>query len=67
MSTDSIDKLYKLFGILADAKDKIGEEKHKSKVNVVGMRDIRNVCGQTHMDRVSNEWVRFEIEFNMSM
>ena len=25
MSTDSIEKLYKNFGILADSKDKIGE------------------------------------------
>lgn len=25
MSTDSIEKLYKNFGVLADAKDKIGE------------------------------------------
>nr|CAD7595635.1 unnamed protein product [Timema genevievae] len=31
-------------------------EKHKSKVDAVGMRYLRNVCGETHMDRVSNEW-----------
>nr|CAD7401946.1 unnamed protein product [Timema poppensis] len=31
--------------------------KHKSKVDAVGMGNLRNVCGKTHMDRVSNEWV----------
>nr|CAD7194984.1 unnamed protein product [Timema douglasi] len=30
--------------------------KHKSKVNVVGMRYLRNFCGKTCMDKVSNEW-----------
>ncbi|CAG2061082.1 unnamed protein product [Timema podura] len=33
------------------------QENHKSKVNAVGMRYLRNVCGKTHMDRISNEWV----------
>nr|CAD7403120.1 unnamed protein product [Timema cristinae] len=33
------------------------EEKYKSRVNAVGMKDLRNVCGKTLMDRVSNEWV----------
>nr|CAD7441473.1 unnamed protein product [Timema bartmani] len=35
----------------------LGREKHKRKVNAVGMRYLRNVCGKTRMDRVSNEWV----------
>nr|CAD7259965.1 unnamed protein product [Timema shepardi] len=33
------------------------EGEHKSKVYVVGMRYLRNVCGKTHMDKVSNEWM----------
>nr|CAD7586456.1 unnamed protein product [Timema genevievae] len=33
------------------------QEKHKSRVDAVGMRYIRNVCGETLMDRVSNEWM----------
>ncbi|CAG2060004.1 unnamed protein product [Timema podura] len=33
------------------------KEKHKSKENAVGMRYLRNVCGQTRMDRDTNEWV----------
>nr|CAD7598704.1 unnamed protein product [Timema genevievae] len=32
-------------------------EKHKSKVNAVGMIYLRNVYGQSRMDKVSNEWV----------
>nr|CAD7202984.1 unnamed protein product [Timema douglasi] len=32
-------------------------QKHKSKVDVIGMRYLRNVCGKTHMDRASDEWV----------
>nr|CAD7260766.1 unnamed protein product [Timema shepardi] len=31
--------------------------KHKSKVDAVGIRYLRNVYEKTHMDRVSNEWV----------
>nr|CAD7402518.1 unnamed protein product [Timema cristinae] len=38
------------------------QEKQKSKVNVVGMRYLRNVCVKTHMDRVSNEWVLQECQ-----
>ncbi|CAG2058782.1 unnamed protein product [Timema podura] len=33
------------------------KDKHKSKVNAVGMRYLRNERGNTRMDRVSNEWV----------
>nr|CAD7577510.1 unnamed protein product [Timema californicum] len=33
------------------------EGEHKSKVYVVGMRYLRNVCGKTHMDKVSDEWM----------
>ncbi|CAG2068032.1 unnamed protein product, partial [Timema podura] len=33
-----------------------GLEKHKSKVNEDGMRYLRNVCGKTRMDKVSDEW-----------
>nr|CAD7433378.1 unnamed protein product [Timema monikensis] len=33
------------------------KDKHKSKVNVVAMRYLRNVCGKTRTDRVSDEWV----------
>ncbi|CAG2060105.1 unnamed protein product, partial [Timema podura] len=32
-------------------------EKHKSMVNAVGMRYLRNVCGKSRIDRVINEWV----------
>nr|CAD7411514.1 unnamed protein product [Timema cristinae] len=32
------------------------EEKHKSKMNAVGMKYLRNVCGKTRVDRVSDEW-----------
>ncbi|CAG2063478.1 unnamed protein product [Timema podura] len=39
--------------IVPTSEDK---EKHKSKVNAVGMRYLRNVCGKTCMDKVSNEW-----------
>nr|CAD7445299.1 unnamed protein product [Timema bartmani] len=38
-------------------------EKCKSKVNEVGMRYFRNVCGKTRMDRVSDEWVLKELRF----
>nr|CAD7452216.1 unnamed protein product [Timema tahoe] len=42
---------------------KVGNfEKHKSKENAVGMRYLRNVCGQTRMDRDTNEWVLKEYE-----
>nr|CAD7427796.1 unnamed protein product [Timema monikensis] len=37
--------------------DELKAEKHKSKVNAVVMRYLRNVCGKTRMDRVGNEWV----------
>nr|CAD7446263.1 unnamed protein product [Timema bartmani] len=33
------------------------QEKHKSKVNAFGMKYLRNVCGKSRMDRISNEWV----------
>nr|CAD7450251.1 unnamed protein product [Timema bartmani] len=32
-------------------------KRHKSMVNVAGMRYLRNVCGKTLMDRVSDEWL----------
>nr|CAD7439925.1 unnamed protein product [Timema bartmani] len=35
----------------------VRQEKHKSKVNAVRMRYLRNACGETRNDRVSNEWV----------
>nr|CAD7574261.1 unnamed protein product [Timema californicum] len=33
------------------------DEKHKSKVNAVGMRYLTNVCGKTRMGTVNNKWV----------
>nr|CAD7448662.1 unnamed protein product [Timema bartmani] len=51
---------YSIFDTLRNEKAKKAmkqKEKHKRTVNVDGMRYLRKVCGKTHMDRVSNEWV----------
>nr|CAD7206195.1 unnamed protein product [Timema douglasi] len=37
--------------------DKVKEEKHKSKANAVGLGYLGDICGNTRMDRVSDEWV----------
>nr|CAD7408687.1 unnamed protein product [Timema poppensis] len=34
----------------------VWHEKHKSKGNMVGMRYLRSVSGETRMDRVGDEW-----------
>jgi Reverse transcriptase (RNA-dependent DNA polymerase)/Endonuclease-reverse transcriptase len=36
------------------------QEKHRSKVNAVGMSFLRSMCGKTRMDKVRNDWVMNE-------
>nr|CAD7263827.1 unnamed protein product [Timema shepardi] len=44
-------------GVVRGCEAWVCQEKHKSKVNAPVMRYLRNVCGKTRMDRVSDEWV----------
>nr|CAD7399248.1 unnamed protein product [Timema cristinae] len=54
--------------LLYGYEGRVFQVKHKSNVDPVGMRDLRNVCGKkTLMDTVTNEWVLKETKVRISL